>query len=899
MIVPTAKTVLDHIMNDCQSRQPNFSGRVYMDEPKRAERVVRTYGKGEVIFEEGRPGQEMYVIATGAVKITTLKKGRVTLLNRLEVGEFFGEMALVDGAPRSGTATADMEGTSILAFDRSKFLSRVKQEPEFALNIMRTLCERIRRRDSLYLELIEKTGEGKEFPEVLASLLDEILRIIPSADVVQIRLLECPLPGMERRLVPGLEIKRTPQGSLIAPIFTDEPEVAVRRLSDCVVGYAAETRQIQFIADLFLPVKSQPAESKGAKKSFDVFRDEVKRKAEDAHIYNHELWRKYLENDLSKIATEIAAPLIAGDALLGVISILAHKANVFTPRDLGNLEFIAEKAVLDILQAKTQLISKVGRLAEKIAGHFDLDALGNALAEEVKSCIPGSLVDLYRCKYDAAIRNWKFQRITFSGASRDERELWKHAPRSKGGIGLEAIRKRCFVFEEHVDDTTNKRASSNARIAKVKSTGCLPLLFGQDVVGVLYIHSKTRHYFSLHEKDALDLLVSLAAVAIHNVSDIGKHLPTYEDLFGDCLEHVFNMAASGDSPHDEVDTITNAMNNIISRNFFEAIKKVRGLTDMNNCVTNTVTALAALLEMPDDFMKKFVTLAGDESFLQRLSNYRDHYLHSFHVFLLGYMRHLTWWRMGMNGIVPKTKVMVRRWFTSAIFHDVAYAVERSDDALEDFFKNSLSEGVSCQINMSPLISSPRTKIIEHYETLKNELSRDGQKQADFVRWLFKHLIKTKSHGILAAVILLNLNWKEEDRASFAPRAALDIILHNYHDSPEEGWKMSFNKFPQAGLLTYCDEIQERDYYSTINAGKTGFVRISSLIYERNSMTCKLHYDGKQTDFDKVCTELNQKAENVKKGWEETPTSGSQAFYLQGDMEKKGEALFTNQYLLIG
>jgi CRP/FNR family transcriptional regulator, cyclic AMP receptor protein len=135
-----------------------------MDEATPFVKFIRTFRKGEIVFDEGSPGQEMYVIASGAVKVTTMKQGRETLLARMEAGEFFGEMALVDEAPRSGTAIADEEGTRLIELDMDRFFYLVQQQPVFALTIMHTLCQRIRRRDALYLELIEK-ADGDRNPE--------------------------------------------------------------------------------------------------------------------------------------------------------------------------------------------------------------------------------------------------------------------------------------------------------------------------------------------------------------------------------------------------------------------------------------------------------------------------------------------------------------------------------------------------------------------------------------------------------------------------------------------------------------------------------------------------------------------------------------------------------------
>ena len=133
-----------------------------MEEMKPFAKFIRDFRQDEIVFEEGSPGQEMYVIVSGAVKVATTKQGRETLLARMGPGEFFGEMALVDAAPRSGTASADEDGTRLVELDLDKFLYLVQQQPAFALRIMHTLCERIRRRDALYLELLEKAGRVPE-----------------------------------------------------------------------------------------------------------------------------------------------------------------------------------------------------------------------------------------------------------------------------------------------------------------------------------------------------------------------------------------------------------------------------------------------------------------------------------------------------------------------------------------------------------------------------------------------------------------------------------------------------------------------------------------------------------------------------------------------------------------
>jgi CRP-like cAMP-binding protein len=83
----------------------------------------RVYRRGEVIFEESVPGDEMYIIQSAAVEISRNHGNRRVTLNLLEKGEFFGEMALVDSQPRSATATA-VGRTRLLPVSKRIFLER-------------------------------------------------------------------------------------------------------------------------------------------------------------------------------------------------------------------------------------------------------------------------------------------------------------------------------------------------------------------------------------------------------------------------------------------------------------------------------------------------------------------------------------------------------------------------------------------------------------------------------------------------------------------------------------------------------------------------------------------------------------------------------------------------------
>jgi len=112
-------------------------------------RFRQRYRKSQVIFEEGSTGSEMYLIHSGRVLLSVRRnESEETPLIVLNPGDFFGEMALVDDSPRSTSASAVDDDTELIVVDRARFLFMVRQQPEFALSLMHTLCQRLRDMDT-------------------------------------------------------------------------------------------------------------------------------------------------------------------------------------------------------------------------------------------------------------------------------------------------------------------------------------------------------------------------------------------------------------------------------------------------------------------------------------------------------------------------------------------------------------------------------------------------------------------------------------------------------------------------------------------------------------------------------------------------------------------------------
>ena len=105
----------------------------------RATSETRSHKAGDVIFNLGDPGAEFLVVLEGEVGIRLGNRS----LQTLERGEIFGEMALVDGEPRSATAVANTD-CIVVPVSEKQFLFMVDEAPYFALSVMRVVVRRLR-----------------------------------------------------------------------------------------------------------------------------------------------------------------------------------------------------------------------------------------------------------------------------------------------------------------------------------------------------------------------------------------------------------------------------------------------------------------------------------------------------------------------------------------------------------------------------------------------------------------------------------------------------------------------------------------------------------------------------------------------------------------------------------
>lgn len=115
--------------------------------------------QGEVLFNEGEKGDVMYLIREGKIKITKGKDEDEKVLAVLKEGDFFGEMAIIDGSPRSAGAIA-ASTVSLLVIDKETFKSKIKENPLIEY-VLETLSRRLRTTDEQIRLLTIKSEERR------------------------------------------------------------------------------------------------------------------------------------------------------------------------------------------------------------------------------------------------------------------------------------------------------------------------------------------------------------------------------------------------------------------------------------------------------------------------------------------------------------------------------------------------------------------------------------------------------------------------------------------------------------------------------------------------------------------------------------------------------------------
>lgn len=161
----------------------------------------RVYSRNEIVFEEGTPGTKLYGVISGRLLITTTSdKGLELHLNVVEPGEVVGEIAFLDGGPRTATGRA-AENSTCFEMDRAPFFRLLDRTPQLSTHLLQLVCKRVR-----WMTKLAADSAFLSVPERLAARLRDLARPTDSAEPLEVRISQADLAqfvGISRQVVNG------------------------------------------------------------------------------------------------------------------------------------------------------------------------------------------------------------------------------------------------------------------------------------------------------------------------------------------------------------------------------------------------------------------------------------------------------------------------------------------------------------------------------------------------------------------------------------------------------------------------------------------------------------------------------------------------------------------------
>jgi len=148
--------------------------------------VTKVFPRDNLIVLAEDEGDTLFVIVRGQVKVSIISEdGREVILSMLGPGDFFGEMSLLDGKPRSATVTA-VEETELVSLRRTEFLHLLEKVPEIALKLLAGLTARLRKADRKIESLALMDVSGRIAAAIL-QISEEIGKETPRGVIIRNR----------------------------------------------------------------------------------------------------------------------------------------------------------------------------------------------------------------------------------------------------------------------------------------------------------------------------------------------------------------------------------------------------------------------------------------------------------------------------------------------------------------------------------------------------------------------------------------------------------------------------------------------------------------------------------------------------------------------------------------
>lgn len=257
------------------------------------------YEDDTVIFHEGEPGNCMYYISSGKVRISKNSPEGEVHIATLPEGEIFGEMALFDQLPRSATATA-VGNTRLLTIDKKKFIKSVSRDPSLAFTILEAMSKRTRRLNEEFTKTRSRKFEALkaslDIEQVSTLILDEARHAV-EADNGSIMLLENDGKTL----------------AIVSAFGEEHPDKMELKVGDGVAGKVLETGQAQMINN----VSVSPLYKPGGQ----------------------------------AINSIVCVPLIAEDKKLGVLNLSSVTDKIFSMHDMKLIQVLTSYSAIAIQSA--------------------------------------------------------------------------------------------------------------------------------------------------------------------------------------------------------------------------------------------------------------------------------------------------------------------------------------------------------------------------------------------------------------------------------------------------------------------------------------------------------------------------------------------------------------------
>lgn len=585
--------------------------------------------------------------------------------------------------------------------------------------------------------------------------------------------------------------------------------------------------------------------------------EKYKKIIKDAKDWYGNLYEDYVKyNDTRKeVKYGAAIPVLAFGKFIGVLN-LHRKGENFNEEDKNLLEEYATILAVSYIQWQSEVFNTFHEKFLSVTVERNFEKIASTISNGIRYGLNYSIANdeifpLLYIPQNKAIREtnelnndlfktiWKNSYQQRREPEPTERQLWikenkiGRIPIREEGLGREVVNKfldavnqgkpriiDLFEVIEDVDDP-NGQGSLSARKHHIKTTGCLPLIFKDKLYGLLYLHCTKRHFFTELELNALETFGKQAAIAIHNAELAGG---SYENLYGE--EIVKLLLYSNNNSVDYIDRILNK--------WALDVWGTRGLA-IADITAKTIEEISTYFNLPENFSKKYSKDYKDqEGALQSVDDYRDHFIHPFHVFCLGYyiicnndqLMDLIKTKISNIPIQSPTEqdleFIIKTWFVTSIYHDIGYPAEKFETLVATFFENYVGRRVNSQFDWSSVIlANDNIKHINKLSDLYAEKIGENilETQHKFQKWIQHRLLEEHDHGVLSAMILFNkdLDWGENDN-NMLYEAALAITLHSWRLSNEKTKdddsktfdlkSLQLEDFPLAFFLSFCDIAQE-------------------------------------------------------------------------------------------